>query len=446
MEMGRVRMVQDRRILALGLSLLMSAVIASAQSSGQTVRHRRVVEEDPNVPVELVQAEAAIDKKDLPAAETLLRKVVERDPKNYRAWFDLGFAANAMGRPDESIAAYRKSVEAKPDVFESNLNLGLMLAKTKQPGAEEYLRAATRLKPVDNSQQAKQRAWLALGHAIAESKPDDALEAFRQAASLDPKDPEPHLAAAELYEKSNHFSDAEHEYKQVLAADPNSADALVGIANIYVRGQRLTEARETLENLLQQRPDYVQGRIQLGRVLAADGKNDEAIAQFQAALQQDPNNVAAQRDLADVYTKAGKYTDAEPIYLSLLKASPNDADAHYALGRSYMRQKKFPEAKEQFLTTVKLQPANGDAYGDLAFAASENKEYELAIRALDVRAKLLPDVAITYFLRATAYDHLRAYKEASENYHRFLEVADGKLPDQEWQARHRLIAIEPKKK
>jgi hypothetical protein len=49
-------------------------------------------------------------------------------------------------------------------------------------------------------------------------------------------------------------------------------------------------------------------------------------------------------------------------------------------------------------------------------------------------------------VRASAYDHLRDYKKAAENYHQFLKVANGKYPDQEWQATHRLIAIEPKKK
>ena len=59
---------------------------------------------------------------------------------------------------------------------------------------------------------------------------------------------------------------------------------------------------------------------------------------------------------------------------------------------------------------------------------------------------MMPELPIAYFLRATAYDHLRAYKEASEDYHRFLDADHGQNPDQEWQARHRLIAIEPKKK
>jgi len=31
------------------------------------------------------------------------------------------------------------------------------------------------------------------------------------------------------------------------------------------------------------------------------------------------------------------------------------------------------------------------------------------------------------------------------NYRLFLQGADGKYPDQEWQAKHRLIALEPKK-
>jgi hypothetical protein len=48
-------------------------------------------------------------------------------------------------------------------------------------------------------------------------------------------------------------------------------------------------------------------------------------------------------------------------------------------------------------------------------------------------------------LRASAYDHLKDFKRAALNYHFFLNGANGKYPEQEWQAKHRLIAIEPKK-
>jgi predicted Zn-dependent protease len=152
-----------------------------------------------------------------------------------------------------------------------------------------------------------------------------------------------------------------------------------------------------------------------------------------------------QRDLADLYIDAKKYDLAETQFRSLLASKPNDGEFRYGLGRVLLKQKKFPEAEQELIAAIQLKPDLGPAYGDLAGAANETKNYELVIKVLDARAKILPEVPIGYFLRATAYDHLRQYKPAAENYHRFLEKATGQFPDQEFQARHRLIAIEPRK-
>src|SRR5271166_2168664 len=184
--------------------------------ANETIRHTRVLD-DSGTPPELTRAEDLIQKHDYANAAPLLQKVVNADPKNYVAWFDLGFTENGMGNTAESIAAYRKSVAAKPDVFESNLNLGLQLAKTGQPDAEQFLRAATTLKPTANADEGRARAWLALAHVLEASKPGQAIEAYKQAAALDPKSIEPLLSAGALLEKENRFADAEQEYKQALA-------------------------------------------------------------------------------------------------------------------------------------------------------------------------------------------------------------------------------------
>jgi len=439
--------VPGRRCLGLRyfVAIVALAGLGAAQSTGIAVRHHKVAEEDPSFPPELIQAEAAIEKKDYATAELLLNKVVAANSANYQAWFDLGFVYNALGRTNDSVAAYRKSVSAKPDVFESNLNLGLTLAKTGQPDAEQFLRAATKLTPTSRVEEGRERAWVSLGHVLETSKPDEAVEAYRQAAALQPNDPEPHLSAGLLLEKQNRFADAEQEYKQALALDSSSADALTGLANIYMRGHRFTEAEGILRKLVALRSDDANAHLQLGRMLAADGQNDNAIVELQAALKLAPADVEAQRDLAAVYATARKYDQAEAQYRSLLAARPNDAESHLGLGHALLKQKKFPQAQQELLAAISLKPNLDAAYGDLAIAADENKNYELTIKVLDARAKLVPEIPVTYFLRATAYDHLRLYKPAAENYHRFLEIANGRFPDQEWQARHRLIAIEPKK-
>ena len=403
-------------------------------NSSQTVRHTRVAEESPGS-AEVAQAEDLIQKRDYAAAEALLERAVVSDPSNYVAWFDLGFAENGLGKTDDSIAAYRKSVAAKADVFESNLNLGIQLAKGGQPDAEQFLRAATVLTPTGHVSEGRERAWLSLAHLLESEKPDEALAAYKQAAALQAKDPEPHLAAGQLFEKQGKFSDAESQYKQALALD-HSSQALTALANIYMRGRRFPEATQ---------PDEAAPHIQLGRVLAAEGKNNAAVAELQAGAKLAPADISVQHDLGDLYLSLGKNDQAEAIYRALVAGRPNDAELHHALGQCLLREKKFSEAQRELLAAVKLKPDLGEAYGDLAFAAGENKDYALVIKALDARKQFLPEIPITYFFRATAYDNLKDMKKAAANYHLFLNTANGKYPQEEWQAKHRLIAIEPKK-
>jgi tetratricopeptide (TPR) repeat protein len=203
-----------------------------------------------------------------------------------------------------------KSVAAKPDVFESNLNLGLMLVRANNPEAEQFLRAATLSNP-PSVEEGQARAWLALAHLLENKKPDDALQAYRKASELTPKDPEPHLSAGLLHERQKEFSDAEAEYKQYWRSirtplDPQSTEAAIGLTNIYMKSGRLGDAEPLLRRLAAERPNDAGIHLQLGRVLAAEGKKDDAIAEIQTALKLAPADADAQRELADLYASAGK--------------------------------------------------------------------------------------------------------------------------------------------
>jgi Flp pilus assembly protein TadD len=150
--------------------------------------------------------------------------------------------------------------------------------------------------------------------------------------------------------------------------------------------------------------------------------------------------------LAWLYLQSKQYDKAEVSFRHLLESGPKEAELHQGLGSALVQQKKYPEAQQQFIQAVQLKPDLADAYADLAFVASENKNYMLTVKALDARAKFLKEIPGTLFLRATALDHLGDKVSAANSYREFLAVSEGKYPDQEWQARHRLIAIDPKKK
>ncbi len=432
----------------LSLSLLLALGLLNAahgQAKASTTGRHRTEPKTAGVAPEVLEAEAALQKADYTAAEPLLTKAVAHDAQDYRAWFDLGFVYRATNRSHEAITAYRKSIAIKADIFESNLDLGQLLASSGEytEGAK-YLRAATQLKPQSNATENLGRAWLSLGQALDQNKEgyEEALEAFHRAAKLNPKDLELHLSAGGVLEKQNKLPEAESEYKAALEIDPKSKSALAALVNTYTRENRLEVAERTLRDYLKLEPGSASARLQMGRLLLKAGKTEEAAAQFEEGLKSDPKDFDLQRELASLYAAAKKYKEASAKYAQLVGERPRDADLRLQFGVVLMQLHAFREAEEQLIEALKLNPRLAEAYGNLAVAASENKDYVLAIRVLDARSKLAPEAPSTYFLRATAYDNLKSFKEAADNYRQFLAVADGKFPDQEWQARHRLIAID----
>ena len=438
-------------LLCLTATVLLTPATTLSQArrpsqKGSTVRVHRQVEEDPIFTPELTRAEAAMDKQDYASAEKDLLTATEKNPKNYRAWFDLGFIYNQTDRDPQSIDAYRKSVEANPQVFESNLNLGVLLARAKDPEAEKYLRDATKLKPVARQEEGWYRAWLSLGQVTRSTKPADAIEAFRNAAKFKPTDPEPHLSAGLLLEQQNQFGEAAAEYQKAAQLDPKSSEALAGMVNAYTKLQQFPEAEAALRKFIALDPSNATAHVQLGRILVAEHKWDEATAELEAGLKAKPGDPAAEKEIASIYLAQRLYDQALPHLQAALKSSPQDPQLLHSIGIVLINQKKFADAQAALVSAVKLKPDYGEAYGDLAIAASGNNNYALTVQALELRGKLLPENPATYFLRATAFDHLKDFKRATDNYKQFLATADGRFPEEEWKARHRLIAIDPNKK
>ncbi len=390
------------------------------------------------------QAEAAIEKGDYAKAEALLQKAVADNPKDDRAWYYLGYVYSATERRDKAIEAYKRAVDANPKFFEATLNLGIALASAgNQVDAAKYLRAATSLKPDSNPNEGLYRAWFALGRLLVSSEPVAATAALRKATELQPKAAEAHMELAQLLESQRDYSGAEKEYQQAATLDPASGNALAALTNIYMRTNRLSDAEATLRKFAALSPDNGNIHLQLARVLRAQNKGEDAAAEFAQAQRLAPNDPEVLRELAGQQLKARKFAESESSYRALVQQNPRDPDLHFGLASSLLNQMKYAEAQQEYIKTIQLKPDWGDAYGELAVAANGNKDYMMVLRALAERTKYVQDNPGTYFLRATAFDHLKDFKQASDNYKQFLAVANGKFPDQEWQARHRLIAIDP---
>jgi Flp pilus assembly protein TadD len=391
----------------------------------------------------LQDAEALLQKQQYAQAEDKLQTLMPAQAKNPQAWFDLGFAQSRQGKRPEAVASYQRAVVLAPDWFEANLNLGLDLAKSGNPAAAvPVLRHAVELKPASGGQRAVGQAWIYLAQTLekTDGDPKTAAAAYDKAAELSHSDPELMVRAGNLLERAGDTAGAEQRYR--TAAETGNAGAMAQLIDLFVRQKRFADAETWLNKYVAQNPQSVAPRAQLARLLALQGKKVEAIAMLQP-LSGPEANPAINLELAALYLDNKQYAEATPLLRLALEKSPDDPQLHQDLGVAMLHQLKYAEAETELLKAAKLKPDLADTYGYLAEAARQNQHYELCLRALDARARFQPETPGTYFLRATAYDSLHAYKQAAENYKLFLAAAAGKFPEQEFQARHRLKAIAP---
>jgi Flp pilus assembly protein TadD len=85
---------------------------------------------------------------ELHSARTELERAVTLRPGDGRAWFALGLVCEDLHDTQGAIQAYRRSIEAQPDVPEAHVNLGLNLQSAGElDAAMESYRLAMRLRP-----------------------------------------------------------------------------------------------------------------------------------------------------------------------------------------------------------------------------------------------------------------------------------------------------------
>lgn len=395
-------------------------------------------------------AESSLEKQDYKTAETKLKALAVVNPKDGRVQYDLGFAEERNGEEVDAAKAYEASIAAIPEFAESRVALGLLDARAGQiDAARAQLMAAAKIPTADPELRA--RALRALAHLDETNDPEAARQALLGALKLTPETPDDVLMSAELADRAEDWADAVTAYQRALAQMPGDPDATAGLAHALQHEGKLAEADTVLTTELKQHSGDVRLVAQASSLYAAEGKAALAIPLLVQLRASDPK-VAADPDttrlLAQLYYVNGDNANAEKLYLQLLAARPNDPVLIDALGSTQVKQSHDAVAEATFERAVALRSgfhddqAWGEAEAHLAFAASKNNDPRTCLAALDARSTVLPNSPTSLFLEATAHDTLHQKSAAIKAYRAFLAIAGGKFPDQEFQAKHRLIALE----
>jgi tetratricopeptide (TPR) repeat protein len=193
--------------------------------------------------------------------------------------------------------------------------------------------------------------------------------------------------------------------------------------------------------LLEQFPNDPGAREKLGQIFLNAKQPERAVPQFAAAVQLSPtpaNRIA----LATAYMRANQQAQAIPLLKDALAASPNDWELQMTVGRLYRDQRQFAEAADYFRAATKLKPDAADGWSELAGVLTLLDQYPQALAALDRLHELHAEKPGHVFLRAIILDKLHQLKPALVSYQQFLQLDNSQHPDQDFQARGRVKALE----
>jgi tetratricopeptide (TPR) repeat protein len=226
-----------------------------------------------------------LSQDDCEKALPYFEKAVESDTNYAEAWAQAGFCREKLGRHTEAIEASRRAVTLRPSA-ESYFNIGLANYYLKQyrEAADSY-RQSIKLDPYNGAD-----AWYALGLVYRDSsKPDEEIQAYRQAIRLKPDYTSAHERLASAYMRSKKYPQAIESYKQLLALKPGDAAISNNMGEAYMELGLTSDAVEAFRRAIQLKPDFGKAYYNLGKSYLATGNRNSALEQYNILQSIDPD-------------------------------------------------------------------------------------------------------------------------------------------------------------
>ena len=239
-----------------------------------------------------------------------------------------------------------------------------------------------------------------------------ALAAYRRAAELEPENPDPLVAQAEIYMTDRRIPQAYELAAKAVELNPEH----VGALNIYARTLDWMGEYETAINAafdaLDLQPDNPTTLAILGEIYSDVGNWSRAQDYIDQALAIDPRHVLALRNQAVLFELQGDYNKAIGIFRQAIEVAPNQPDLYMELGRQYQGQNDWDNALASYKQAVDVAatPVTLDALGWALYLSSDTLQ---AQRELRKAVELDPEYGPALVHLGMAYYARRNYEEAA---------------------------------
>lgn len=250
------------------------------------------------------------------------------------------------------------------------------------------------------------------GLALANNQhQDEAIEAVRQSALLDPKVIKPHLLLASLYEQAGRHDNADEQWKLALAIDPKSEIVLESFSGALLARTDYVG----VISLLQHAPRTETLTINLAEALDALNFLDGAMDVLLEAEKLTPDSLALAKAESVILIKKRSYLEATKLWRYTVAHHPGNRDAELQYLRILVMTQHNDLARPLGLKLLAQTPHDPEVLylnGVVDRAVGDNAN---AKAHLEEAVALVPDFFYSRYHLGVVLVSLHEWKEGKEN-------------------------------
>ena len=284
----------------------------------------------------------------------------------------------------------------------------------------------------------------------------EAIDQYTKAIELDPDYEKAYIQRAMAYTKLEDYENAAADFDRAIVFNEKDPGLYYYSGMAYHLQGKNNLALSKLNKAVDMKNNFLEAYQVRSVVLIELERYQEALEDCQKCLKIKEDEKGFY-NLAQVYEKLGMYSEAEAAYRRSIGENRRVAGTHYALASLLYKRENYPAAYSSVMQVLQLEPNSLDGLLLQSKILAKQQNYPKAIEVLSIASIEYPDepkiyllrgeyysllnqaafaiidftrvieldqdLAEVYYKRAGAYEKIRDYEEALQDYEKLLAMS-----------------------
>uniref|UniRef100_A0A8C1CGY1 dolichyl-phosphate-mannose--protein mannosyltransferase n=1 Tax=Cyprinus carpio carpio TaxID=630221 RepID=A0A8C1CGY1_CYPCA len=260
-------------------------------------------------------------------AERMLKESIRFGPHFADAYSSLASLYADQGHSKEANEIYTKGIENCPDSSDLHNNYGVFLVDTGHGDrAAFHYQEAVRLKP------SHYVAMVNLGRLLRSSNDNKEAELWYKRALQVVRKVDILTPLGALYYNTGRYEEALEVYREAATLQPDSTDIWLALAQVLAMAGRSSEAEKMTLGIISKTSNCIECYRLLSAIYSKQGSHTEALDALKTALQQEPSDPAVRAEL------------------------------HFSMGNQLREMNELDRAFQSYKLAVELKPDQSQAW------------------------------------------------------------------------------------